>query len=384
MAYTAPGTAVAGDVLTAAFWNTNVRDNMEAVAGSPLARNILYNGAMQVAQRNTSVASITGTNYYTADRWGLGIGTLGTHTMSIESDAPTGSGLRKSAKVLCTTAQASPAAGATMYMFQALEGYDVQRIAKGTSSAQQLTLSFWVKSNKTGTYVATLVDNDNSRICSQSYTVSASATWEKKTLAFPADTTGAFDNDNAASLYLYLWLAAGSNFTSGTLQTTWGASVDANYAVGQTNLAANTNNYWQITGVQLETGSVATGFDFLPYGEELSRCQRYCVRFDADNGGSFSLGHAYSTTGINAVLGLPTQMRVAPTSMTTTTPVSNYGVESATGTGLVCNAVGFVAASGTNITAYVNPTVASGLTAGQSTRFYSRIASNYLIFSAEL
>ena len=196
--------------------------------------------------------------------------------------------------MLCTTADASPAAGDLLRIQQSLEGYDVQRIAKGTSSALPLTLSFWVKSNVTGTYIVELNDGDNTRSVSQSYTISSSATWEQKTLVFPADTTGVFNNDNDASLTILMHLADGSNFTSGTLQTSWGTTVNANRAVGQTNLAANTNNYWQVTGVQLETGSVATGFEFLPFGDDLRRCQRY-----------FETSYVYGTTvGTNTETGV--------------------------------------------------------------------------------
>lgn len=238
-------------------------------------RNMIINGAMQVAQRGTSTASITTDTIATADRWTSQIGTLGTWTNSVENDAPTGSGFRKSWKWLCTTADASPAAGDYMVPQTRLEGQNLQAILKGTSSAQQLTLTFWVKSNVTGTYVAGLFDVDNTRIVSQSYTVSASATWEKKTITFPADTTGAFDNDENRSLDVQFWLAAGTSFSSGTLQTTWAANTNSNRAVGQTNLAAATSNYWQITGVQLEAGAVATPFEQRPIGVELALCQRY-------------------------------------------------------------------------------------------------------------
>jgi hypothetical protein len=184
-------------------------------------RNLIMNGAMQVAQRGTSVAGITGGSYNTADRWSTNLNALGTWTQSIENDAPAGSGFNKSLKMLCTAADASPAASDILTINQGFEGQDLQQIAKGTSSAKQLTLSFWVKSNVTGTYIANFADVDNDRRVSLSYTINASATWEKKTLAFPADTTGAFDNDNAASLYLQMYLSAGSNFTSGTLATVW-------------------------------------------------------------------------------------------------------------------------------------------------------------------
>ena len=281
MAFTTPGTAVAGDVLTASFWNSNVRDNMVFVAGAPLGRNFIDNGAMQVAQRGTPTASITTSGYYTADRWYLALNTLGTWTQSLENDAPTGSGFRKSWKLLCTTADASPAAGDTALFQHRFEGQNLQRIAKGTASAQPLVLSFWVKSNKTGTYVVELEDIDNTRSNSQTYTISVSGTWEKKTIVIPADTTGAFDNDNAFSLALDFWLGAGSTYTSGTLATTWGTQVSANRAVGQTNLAAATSNYWQITGVQLELGSAATDFEFIPFAEDFHRCQRYYQVSDA-------------------------------------------------------------------------------------------------------
>ena len=238
-------------------------------------RNVVINGAMQVAQRGTSTTGITTDGYYTADRWRANFSSLGTWTQSVENDAPTGSGFRKSLKMLCTTADTSPAASDLALIDQRIEGQNIQHIAKGNSSAKKLTLSFWIKSNVTGTYAVSLLDVDNTRAVSAQYTISSSATWQKTTITFPADTTGAFDNDNAASLRLLFWLSAGSGLTSGTLQTAWGSTVDANLAVGQTNVAAATNNYWQITGVQLEAGAVATPFEFEDFGTTLTKCQRY-------------------------------------------------------------------------------------------------------------
>ena len=239
-------------------------------------RNLVINGDMQIAQRGTSTASITTAGYYTADRWGLDITTLGTWTMSVENDAPTGSGFRKSAKVNCTTADASPAAGDSFLFQQIIEGQNLQHIKKGTANAEQLTVSFWVKANVTGTYIAFLQDTDNTRSVSKTYTINASATWEYKTITFPADTTGAFDNDNNGSLYLRFVLGAGSNWTSGTRNETWASLTLANLAAGQTaNLASATSNYWQITGIQLEVGDTATPFEFKSIEDELVECQRY-------------------------------------------------------------------------------------------------------------
>jgi hypothetical protein len=276
---------------------------------------------MQVAQRATSVASITTANYYTADRYDTQNTTLGTWTQSVENDAPTGSGFRKSLKMLCTTADSSPAAGDQLRIRQQIEGQNLQQIAKGTSAAQQLTLSFWVKANVTGTYIVGFQDLDNSRYISKSYTISASGVWEYKTITFPADTTGAFDNDNAASLSLQFWLAAGSDFTSGTLQTTWASDTLANRAVGQVNLASATNNYWQVTGVQLEVGDTATPFEFKPYGQDLLECQRYFQKSFAEGtyaGAATSVGmrtgYSQSTSFAAAFSGVfATQMRGAPT-----------------------------------------------------------------------
>jgi hypothetical protein len=239
-------------------------------------RNLIINGAMQVAQRGTSVASLTTAGYRTTDRWFNNINALGTWTQSVENDAPTGSGFRKSLKMLCTTADASPGSGDRLYISQLFEGQNLQQIAKGTSSAKELTLSFWVKSNVTGTYIVEFYDNDNTRQISKSYTISSSATWEKKTITIPADTTGAFDNDNATSLEAIFWLAGGTDITSGTLNSSsWASVTTANRAVGQTNLAAATNNYWQVTGVQLEVGDTATPFEFKPFEQDLRECQRY-------------------------------------------------------------------------------------------------------------
>jgi hypothetical protein len=257
-------------------WDDNV--------GYPAFRNLIINGGMSVAQRGTSTAGITGGGYYTADRYNTNPSGLGTWTQSIENDAPTGSGHRKSLKMLCTTADASPAASDLLWIQQIIEGYNVQHLKKGTASAKQATLSFWVKSNKTGTYIVNFLDSDNTRIVSGSYNIVSAGTWQQVVITFPADTTGVFDNDENGSCRIVWGLAAGTDYTSGTLNTTWAATVTANRLVGQTNLAAATSNYWQITGVQLEVGSVATPFEFEPFETTLRKCQRY-----------YEKSYAYST-----------------------------------------------------------------------------------------
>jgi hypothetical protein len=288
-------------------------------------KNLIINGDMQVAQRATSVASITTNNYYTADRFGTNVTTLGTWTQSVENDAPTGSGFRKSLKMLCTTADASPAAGDLLRINQVIEGQNLQHIKKGTASAEQLTVSFWVKANVTGTYIVEFLDNDNTRQVSKSYTVNTSGTWEYKTITIPADATGAFDNDNDASLYLQFWLGAGTTWTSGTLNSSsWASVTNANRAVGQVNLASAISNYWQITGVQLEVGDTATPFEFKPFDQDLRECQRYYTKSCnyatvVGNGVSFSegvymAGGSHNTDTLSTTsISFPVTMRATPT-----------------------------------------------------------------------
>jgi hypothetical protein len=343
-------------------------------------RNVVINGAMQVAQRGTSTASITTQGYYTVDRWRQRTVSLGTWTQSVENDAPTGSGFRKSLKVLCTTADASPAASDEMFFGQLFEGQNLQQFLKGTASAKQFALSFWVKSNVTGTYICELLDNDNSRSVSASYTVSASATWEKKTITFPADTTGAFDNDNATSLLVNFWLAAGSNFTSGTLNTTWASTTQANRAVGQTNLAAATDNYWQITGVQLEAGSVATPFEFEDIGTTLAKCQRYFYSMCSGITITFGVGFYNSTTQVDTVVSFPVTMRTAPTLVAASgTDYYRFTSSSATDT---FNSI-TIARQSTNTALLTNNTEASGVEY-RAGRFETNNASSSVAFSAEL
>jgi hypothetical protein len=338
---------------------------------------------MQVAQRGTSTASITTSGYYTVDRFRTSIGELGTWTQTLENDAPTGSGFAKSLKVLCTTADAAPSGTDQIYISQRIEGQNLQSIRKGTANAQQLTLSFWVKSNVTGTYIVELKDIDNTRTVSAAYSIASSGTWEKKTIVFPADTTGAFDNDNANSLEFRWHLGAGSDRTSGTLQTVWGSEVLANSAVGQTNLAAATNNYWQITGVQLEVGAVATPFEFKPIEQELAECQRYYYRITPQNTlGRLGCGNVSSTTSAEIGFVFPNTMRTSPTALEQSGTAGDYSVRSGSNN-TTCSAVPSFS-TGEPSQAFVNFTVASGLTAAAAAIFRNVNTNAFLAWSAEL
>jgi hypothetical protein len=300
---------------------------LNKLSGNPTFRNIVINGDMQIAQRNTSVASITTESYYTIDRFITNITTLGTWTQSQSTDVPSGYGFSKSLKMDCTTADASPAAGDLLILAQRFEGQNLQYLKKGTANAVSLTASFWVKSTKTGTHILELYDNDNSRSISKSYTVSVSNTWEFKTVTFAGDTTGVLDNDNGVSLILHFWLGAGTTYTSGTLNTSWAASTNANRAVGQVNCADSTANDFLITGVQLEAGTSATDFEFLPIDVSLGRCQRYFEKLynlttvPADGATNYTTGGAageaswtcFETSQIGSGTRLKVEKRTTPT-----------------------------------------------------------------------
>jgi hypothetical protein len=269
----ADGTIVNADInASAAIASTK----LSGITSPAAFRNIVINGDMQVAQRGTSTASVSsGSGFDCVDRFSRYIATAGTWTISQSTDVPSGYGFAKSLKFDCTTANASLSAGSEFSFSTQFEGQNLQYLKKGTANAQSLTLSFWVKSTKTGTFIVNINDNDNARVVSKSYTVNTTNTWEFKTLTFPADTSGAFDNDNASSVQLRFWLVAGTTFTSGTLDTVWGSQSSANYAVGQVNTADSTSNDFLITGVQLEAGTSATDFEFLPIDVSLARCLRY-------------------------------------------------------------------------------------------------------------
>ena len=298
-------------------------------------RNIIINGDMSIAQRSTSVTGIGNgdSGYHTVDRFKfVESGSPSTvFTQSQSTDVPTGQGFAKSLKMDVTTADASLGADDAIYINTSVEGQNLQYIKKGTSSAESLTLSFWVKSNITGTYIFEIIDRDNDRAISKSYTISSANTWEKKTITYPGDTTGSLDNDNARSFELIYWLGAGANFSSGTLQTSWGSRTTANDAVGQVNLGDNTANEWYVTGVQLEAGT-ASDFEFLPHDVNLRRCQRYFYDLTEPGALSIALGSSYATNAyIYSYIAYPVTMRAVPT--LTLTVASSAGTNSQGGYG---------------------------------------------------
>lgn len=241
----------------------------------PAYRNIIINGAMQVAQRATSANNITASNYYTLDRWYIEAQAVGTWTMTKESQGAGHSST--SLQLLCTAPQSTLSANSLFKLSQKIEGTHLQHIGKGTSAAQRLWLTFYVNSTATGVYIAQLRDEVNNRSISKQYTISTASVWQKVTLEFPPDITGGtLPSNTSVGLTLSLWLAAGSTYTTGALGAAWTyAEAAENTAISQVNLAASVGMSIAFTEVQLEANTNDTFFEYIPLDIETARCMRY-------------------------------------------------------------------------------------------------------------
>ena len=342
-------------------------------------RNIIINGDMSVSQRSTS-KSTSSTGYHTIDRWNWQAD-YGTVTLSQSTDVPTGQGFAKSFKADVTTA-GTVGSGGTVVLRQKVEGQNLQYLKKGTSSAESLTCSFWIKSTKTGTYICELFDADNTRQISKAYTVSASDTWEKKIITFAGDTSGAFDNDNANSLQINWYLSAGSDYTSGTLSTTWTASTNANRAVGQVDAQDNTSNNIYLTGVQLEAGTTASDFEFLPVDCNLQRCKRYTHRINgnATNDTVVATCSMASTSQVRSPFMFPVTMRTSPSVTESDLEIQDdANSDTASSLGLTFGACD------SSIALVINADSSSPFSSGESGLVkINNTTSGFLMFDAEL
>ncbi len=274
-------------------------------------RNLIINGNMRVAQRGDTTGVQDG--YGGCDRFKF-VGNSAARATLARTTGTALNGFGSCQLVNCTTADASLAAGDYHYLGYRFEGQDLYLLKKGTANAESVTLSFWVSSPKTGTHIIQLYDNDNGRHVCKSYTVSSADTWEYKTLTFAGDTTGSLDNNADYSLQIYFWLLAGSNYTSGSLATSWASFTAANAAVGQVNCLDSTSNNFKLTGVQLEVGSVATPFEHRSYGDQLARCRRYFQKIKGGDGDytGFS-GYSETTSAARFPVRFEPPMRADPT-----------------------------------------------------------------------
>jgi hypothetical protein len=361
-----------GDLGTMAYQDYDVVAPQFLAGGR---RNLIINGAMQVAQRGTSETGVTSNGYYAVDRMRIGIANAGTWTISKDSDAPDGFG--SSLKWQCTTASASLVSGAIAGINYKFEGQDLCQLDYGSPSAKTVTLSFRVKSNKTGTYIVSVYQDDGGKGISQSYSIDSADTWETKTITFVGNTASSINNDNSTGLQIWINLVAGSDFTSGTLSTSWATYSSADSRVGQVNLADSTSNYFAITGVQLEVGSVATPFEHRSYGEELALCQRYYAKMIAgESGGGFGTGMFSSSTNAQIVIKLPKTMRTNPSVSFSNLAVNDASSNiSVTGAGTLYDG---------NSSLRQDFTVASGGTQYRPAMLQATGAGSFVAFDAEL
>ena len=283
-------------------------------------RNIVINGAMNVFQRSSSAVTGLGDGnegYVVHDRIShtvvAGAGRF-TVTPASVTDLP---GFLNALQVTCTTADTSIAATELYQLQYKIEGQDLQQLKKGTSDAEKVTVSFYVKGHDSATYTCELFDTDNSRQISQTFSVTTS--WSRVELTFNADTTGALTDDNGESLQLNIFLHAGSNYTGGTFTSnTWASNTNANRVSSSNNsIFESTSAFFSITGLQMEVGSVATPFEHRSFGEELMLCQRYHYRIvgnevnNASDGG-FAVATNWDGTYHFITLDFPVQMRAGP------------------------------------------------------------------------
>ena len=289
------------DTIQLADGTAGTIENLGLATGALSHRNLIHNGDMRIAQRGTSGSiSSSSSGYKSVDRFRANV-TNSTCVFNFSKDTDAPAGFSNSLKVVPTTADSSVGASDRADLQQKIEGQNLQHLNYGTSSAKDLTISFWVKSNVTGTYGFAVYGYDQAdrNTYSTSYNISSSGTWEYKTITIPGDTNGNIDNDNGGALGFIWGLMSGSDFTGGTTDA-WSSYLDDNsvfLAAHNVNVMSSTSNYWQITGVQLEVGSVATPFEHISYGEELARCQRYYEIIEQNDtyGGD---GYNYITTGV--------------------------------------------------------------------------------------
>ena len=294
--------------------SVKVASEVRLPTAGPLSnRNLFVNGGARIAQRGTSETGVTGSAYQTVDQFKTSISALGTWTVTQSTDAPPG--FTHSFKMDCTTADTSPSSGAVAALDTFVEAQDLQVLEYGSSSAVAATLSFYVKSNKTGSGTVSILQPDNSERClNVSYTISSANTWERKTISLPADASGVINDDNGRGLGMEFWLHSGSTYTGGSAQNTWGSLTQSNRNFANLGVGGSTADYWMITGVQLEVGSQATPFEHRTYADDLARCQRYFRVFGT--GAQFirgATGTVYSSAPLQSFYPISPDMRTTPT-----------------------------------------------------------------------
>ena len=341
-------------------------------------RNVIINGAMNVAQRSTSETGVGASGgYFTLDRFYTDFAnTAGRVTLTQTADGPSGFG--KCMKFACTTADTSIASGEAATIQQRIEGHNLQRFKKGTADAEKFAVSFYVKGNASATYTCELITTDTARSFSKTFSVTTS--WTRVELLFDADTTGAIADDNTVGLYLIIWLHAGSDYTSGTATTGWTGYTSNTVRVhDQTSFFDSTDRTFFLTGVQMEVGNF-TPFEHKTYAQDLIECQHYYFKFLEGNNKEIGVAWYYSSSHASFMFRYPTTMRATPTA-TDETGTGYYTLYAAGGSDAF-NSVTFENGSTESYSALNNSEVSG--TAGQAGIVRGTNASAKIEFDAEL
>ena len=303
---------------------TSTSGGILGAGNASIMKNRIINGAMVVSQRNGTTSVTASNSTYNLDRWTISSSTSATVTVVQSSTAP--AGFVNSS--LYTVTSGSVTTASQFFGFrQNIEGYNIADLGLGTANAKTITASFWVNCSLTGIYAVTLGNSNDTRIYPTSFTVNAANTWEYKTITLNCDTTGTWLTNNGIGLSLQIYPSLGTTYR-GTANV-WNATG----VYGPTGLAdfvATTGNTFYITGVQLEVGSSATGFEYRFYGTELANCQRYYQL-----GAGFTTGYAAGATTMGGIASLATTMRAAPTTTVTNAgapPGANYSGSPSAGT----------------------------------------------------
>ena len=286
-------------------------------------KNMIINGDCRVAQRGTSITTGTG-NFatYTLDQWKVSTYATDQLNITVTQEAMNQAipGLANFIKVSPNAAESGGAADEYTHVRQSIEAKDCQRLKWGTASAESATLSFWVKSNTTGTACICFNKHDaTSYYITRTYTINAADTWEYKTVTIPGNTASGIANDTGIGINIFWFLDAGSNYKT-TDSTSWVTTADGKFAYGHNiNLIDSTSDYLALAGVQFEVGTVDTPFEHLTYTEELALCQRYFWGW-INPATKIGFCNAYQRTSdmFMANLRHPVEMRASPTLATST------------------------------------------------------------------
>ena len=282
-------------------------------------RNMIINGGMMVSQRGSSAAITGGSNTVPViDRYMAVANSSMTYNVTISQETDNPDGLGKSFKSLTTSAK-TPSGSENYIIRTKLEEQDITRIGFGTSGCKKTTLTFYVKSNKIGTYSLMVAINSFDINFLTSYTINAQNTWEKKTISIPEYTTSYTHlPDNGSGLTIDWHLSSGPDdiVSAHSWQT---SATNARAVTGQVNILDAVNNYWQLANVQYEVGEVSTQFEHRYYADELARCQRYCVVYGGSGARHLGTASAYNSTNLNLSIHLPVPMRTSPSASTVTT-----------------------------------------------------------------